>query len=253
MSETKSYGISLSFSDRLSLYISGALSWSQFKNDDPFYIQQSEIQILTNVRLNPNKFICFFERDLKIHHLSLDKKTNSSLYTNNQSFIRSWSAVPTLVFRYQVVPIIALICSIFLIFTFSFFLNFSSFSRYYLSDSCDPQCADLMGKFSMMPALFSFYAFGIPTFYFAVRFILKRSFKFKSSPPILEFFFLTLMILPETILLNDSLSHPAAQVVFNHWRSGTLNQKTITKIKTEFKSKTSAKRTAAAASEKPTE
>lgn len=66
MSETKSYGISLSFSDRISLYISGALSWSQFKNNDTFYIKQSEIQFLTNARLNKNKFVCFFERDYKI-------------------------------------------------------------------------------------------------------------------------------------------------------------------------------------------
>ena len=116
LSETKSYGISLSFSDRISLYISGALSWSQFKNNDPFYIQQSEIQ----------------------------------------------------------------------------FLN-------------------------------------------------------------IELAWLVFIILAETMFLNYSFNHAQAESVLNHYKNGTLNETTIAKIESEFKNKTAAKRTAAAASEKPAE
>ncbi|MBC7752741.1 MAG: hypothetical protein H7Z71_00790 [Moraxellaceae bacterium] len=110
-----------------------------------------------------------------------------------------------------------------------------------------------MGKFSFAPALFLLCTFGFPIFYLVTRYFLNRFSKFRCGPPVLEFLGLAMMVLPITIVIHDALSRPVAQVIYNHWRSGSLNQTTIAKIESEFKSKSDAKRTAAAASEKATE
>lgn len=252
MSETKSYGISLNFSDRITLFISGALSWRQFKNNDTFYIQQSEIQIL-NAPKFIKKFTCLFERDHKMHYLVLDKTSYASLYKDNQSLLRSHFLIILTALKYQLSGIFAMFATDFLIDFSTDFLKASTFANFYLSGSCDSQCADLMAKYKSISALFLLYTLGIPIFYFSARYFSSHFYKFKFGPHPMELAWLVFVILVKTMFLNYSFNHAQAESVLNHWKNGTLNQTTIAKIESEFKSKTAAKRATAAASEKATE
>jgi len=242
MNEIRSYKIELKTRDRINLYQSGALNWNQLFTEEPFYIQQNEIQWLFDIKYNKTQFMCAFERDRKLHNLPLDKDLYSYIVKENELLFQTKTIAPWKIFKYQKSTMIFMFSSIMLASLLPAFIDTSILKSVFLSPTCETQCAGMMSTASFFLLMTISFLAGAPIFYLILRRLFLSKFKLQPGRPVAELIALVLLAAAFIPSTYSFYSNPIIVRTISHWKSGTLNKETIAKIKSDFK----LERTAAA-------
>lgn len=230
MKET--YQITLSLSDRLTLWQSSALNYKQVFSKDVFNLKKSDIQFLSEIEISRNIFLCCFEKNGLLHSLKLNKDIYHLLFSENKNLLipknkALWSlAKPNLLFMFLAIITTIIIMA---------FFQPSYLERLFASETCYTVCTKVISELVYTLALPQIHFLGVALLYLTFCAIAVKFFKLKLNRPL---FLIFPYLFLSAVLMNFNykmINTSPVKKTISHWRNGTLNYEMFAQIKIDAK------------------